>query len=150
MNKFQEKKDNLVKAIEIAIAVFQEFPPVDFTKENLEFIFKTYLGIKESILNPEAKFDNPKSLTYDIDHIFTYFQESTGITVDKFWNKIAENNLPYKRVNKLKKILDRKKIKNKIEYDFIIDVFVPYMQTGVINEQEIELINNMITSFENR
>lgn len=150
MNKFQEKKENLVKAIEIAIDVFQEFPPLDLEKNHIDHFIKVYLGYKNSVINPEPRYDNSKSLAYTHDDIFTFFQEATGETVDKFWEKITENNLPYKRENKLKKILKRKKIKNDIEYNFIIDVFVPYIQTGVINEEEIELINDMIAKFENR
>lgn len=67
-----------------------------------------------------------------------------------FWGKIKEAKLPYKRENRLAKILKRKKIKDDMEYDFIIDVLVPYQQEGLINEDEVFLLNNLIGDFENK
>jgi hypothetical protein len=45
----------------------------------------------------------------------------------------------------LVKILKRKKINNKAEFDFIIDVRVPYQQEKLIN---IDLLNKLISEFE--
>ena len=72
------------------------------------------------------------------------------IDVYKEWKEIKAQNLPYKRENKLAKILKRKKINNIHEYDFVIDVIVPYQQEGLINEEEVVLLNKWLGDFENR
>ncbi|MFN5772741.1 hypothetical protein, partial [Flavobacterium sp.] len=80
----------------------------------------------------------------------TYFQEGSGVTVNQFWKKIESNNLPFKRENKLKKILSRNKIKNENEYQFIIDVFQPYVESGLLNQLEIDSLNEMIRRYEEK
>ncbi|WP_218918533.1 hypothetical protein [Flectobacillus major] len=90
------------------------------------------------------------SLKYSIDEVFTYFQEGNGQTVEKFWEKIKEAGLPYKRENKLVKILKRKRIKDDIEYDFVIDVIVPYQEEGLISADEVALLNQWIGDFEEK
>jgi len=68
--------------------------------------------------------------------------------VDYFWQEIKLAGLDFKRENKLGKILKRKKINNRIEYDFIIDVFVPYQQEGLISGDEVELLNKLLADYE--
>ncbi|MNR58468.1 hypothetical protein D3C85_1794780 [compost metagenome] len=48
------------------------------------------------------------------------------------------------------KILRRKKIKDIHEYDFVIDVIVPYEQEGLMNHDEVILLNDLIAQFETR
>ncbi len=48
------------------------------------------------------------------------------------------------------KIMKRKKINNTHEYDFVIDVIVPYEQEGLITLDEVVLLNNLISQFELR
>lgn len=156
-DKYAEPANNLAKAADIAIAVIQKFPPkgwneyyVTTDKNQITHFIELYQEWKENILNPEPKFKNLKSLKYEYDNIFTEFQEGNGDYVEEFWKEIKAQNLPYKRENKLAKILKRKKINNIHEYDFIIDVIVPYQQEGLINEEEVVLLNKWLGEFENR
>lgn len=144
---YEEEVNNLLQAINIAIIVIQdngESHPASIPLNNY------HIDMIELINNAAPEYQNLKSLSYDIDGFFTFFQEGSGIIVDKFWEKIKESNLPYKRVNRIAKILKRGKIKNDIEYQFIIDVMQPYLTEGVINEEEYAQINEMIDAFENR
>ncbi|MNJ03586.1 hypothetical protein D3C73_1639680 [compost metagenome] len=50
----------------------------------------------------------------------------------------------------MEKIFKRKKINNVREYDFVIDVIVPYQQEGLIDQQEVALLNDLILEFESR
>lgn len=150
MSKYLTEKENLNKVIEIAISVIQEYPPKGFSKENLDHLINTYLDFRNSVLNPLPNFDNSKSLSFIKNDVFTYFQEGAGITVNHFWKKIESNNLPFKRENKLKKILSRNKIKNENEYQFIIDVFQPYIESGMLNQLEIDSLNEMIRRYEGK
>jgi len=144
---YEEEVNNLLQAINIAIIVIQENGASDNRSIPLN---NFHAQLIEEIKNSGPQFRNLKSLSYKIDDLFTFFQEGSGIIVDKFWEKIKESNLPYKRVNRIAKILKRGKIKNDIEYQFIIDVMQPYLTEGVFTEEEYAQVNGMIDAFENR
>lgn len=150
MDKYQVESSNLLKAIDIAINVLQKFPPVGWDKKAVSEVVAFNLEIKENVLNPEPQFRNLKSLKFSIEIVFTKFQEGHGVHVEEFWKDIKTKNLPYKRENKMLKILKRKKINNIQEYDFVIDVIVPYEQEGLINQDEVILLNDLISQFEMR
>ncbi|MFV0506789.1 MAG: hypothetical protein ACK5L5_08800 [Bacteroidales bacterium] len=147
---YEEQANNLSKAIDIAINAFQEHPPKGFDKSHIDHITNTYLDARNRALNPEPQFKKVSSLKYIVEEVFTYFQEATGDTVNLFWKEINTSNLPYKRQNKLTKILKRNKIKNKVEYDFITDVIVPYEQEGLLNDDDINTLNHLLKEFENK
>ncbi|RWY53745.1 hypothetical protein [Mucilaginibacter gilvus] len=48
------------------------------------------------------------------------------------------------------KILKSKKITSQIQYDFLIDVIVPYQQEGLINDEDVLLLNALLVKFESR
>ncbi len=146
-NKYSQSVENLSKAIDIAISVLQEYPPKNWNNDIVDNVINTYLGFKNDAENPKPQFRNSQSLKYVTDNVFTYFQEETGKAVNSLWNKIKEHKLPYKRENKLVKILKRKRINSQIEYDFVIDVIVPYQQERLINEDDIVLLNTLINKY---
>lgn len=147
---YETESQKLANAIDIAVEAFTNVCPENFTLENQNHMIKTYQGWKESCLNPEPKFRNLSSLKYEIDAVFTYFQEGAGPTVEYFWNRIKGENLDYKRENKLKKVLDRGKIKGRVEFNFVIDMFVVAQQNGMISQEEAEQLNVMLEKFEQR
>jgi len=132
------------------VNVIKNYPPKGWDEKTILHVVNLNLEWKENILNPEPKFRNLKSLKYDIEAVFTKFQEGNGVFVEEFWKEIKAQNLPYKRENKAAKILKRKKINNIHEYDFVNDVIVPYEQEGLINAEEVILLNEFIIEFENR
>ena len=145
---YKEQASYLIKAIDIAIDSFKKFPPKDFLPEHVIKIINTYLDFRHEVLNPEEKFRTITSLKYSINDVFIFFQETGGVTVNFFWQEVNKMVLPYKRENKLQKILKRGKIKTQIEYDFIIDVLVPYQQEGLINNEDSLKIKILLTEFE--
>lgn len=147
-SKYTQSAENLSKAIDIAITVIQEYPPKKWDINAINHVVNIYLEFKDRAKNPEPQFQNLKSLKYAIEDVFTFFQEGSGDAVNAFWDKVKELDLPYKRENKLVKILKRKKINNKAEFDFIIDVRVPYQQEKLINIDDIDLLNKLISEFE--
>jgi hypothetical protein len=147
---YEEEANNLIQAIDIAIDAFKNYPPNKFQPENIEKVVNIYLEQRNNVLNPQPEFRKVSSLKYTISDVFIYFQESGGKTVDYFWKEIKKAGLPYKRENKIAKILKRRTIKNVIEYEFIIDILVPYQQEGLINSNEALLLNKMIADFEKK
>jgi hypothetical protein len=141
-------KNAISKVIDIAIYCVENYTPKEWDIITYESFIKVYSECKEGVLNPEPRYDNLKSLKYVINDVFIYFQEGGGNCVEEFWKEIKKQNLPYKRENKVVKILKRKKINNIREYDFVIDVIVPYQQEGLINSEEVVLLNELIGKFE--
>jgi hypothetical protein len=148
--ELEQRVEVLIKAIDIAIDSIQKYPPKGFEPVHVTHFVNTYAEAKKSLLNLESRFQNKTSISILESEVFIYFQEGTGNAVDYFWSKVKEEHLPFKRVNKLAKVLKRDKIKNQIEYDFIIDVLVPYQQEGLISKDEVDRLNEMISNFEKK
>ena len=148
--KFTEASQNLSKAAEIAIESLKKFPLINWDNSFLNHFLNCYEKFKYDINNPEPKFQNLRSLKYLEEDVFTWFQEGAGDNVEEFWRRIKEEELPYKRKNRMQKILKRKKIINAIEYDFVTDVIVPYQQEGMITEEEVILLNTYLRGFEKK
>ncbi|WP_397362024.1 hypothetical protein [Olleya sp. R77988] len=149
-NTYQEEANKLAAAIDIAIKAFKVECPPDFEKSHQEHTISCYANWKENCLNPEPQFRNLTSLKYCIKDVFTYFQEGTGKTVEYFWEKIDEAELEYKRENKLKKILQRSKILNRNEYEYITDMIIVANQSGLTNKEETIKLSNMLGEYESR
>ena len=132
--------------IDIAISAFKNRPSDGFSTSDIDHFMKTYLELKDNAVNPEPKFANLKSLKQTKNDALVFFQEGSGKTVEYFWETISEQNIPLKReTKKLDKILKRGKIKNGMEYDWLIDTY----NSHNLSQDEASKINNMIERFEN-
>ena len=148
--KYLEARDNLVKAIDLANEVLLEFPH-GRTQEDVDGSVEFNNYRKDLALNAAKEFQTMQSLNYLIEDFFIYFQEGVaGPDVDEFWRRIKEANLPYERENKLEKIMKRGRIRNDIEYDYVIDAIVPFQQEGILSEEDVKKLNEMIEKFENK
>lgn len=145
---YSTEANKLAKAIDIAIESLNKFPPKEMSSIDLEHTINVYADWKYSVLNPEPQFKRLVSLNYDIQNVFTYFLESTGNTINYFWKQIEENNLDYVRQDKLRKILDRGKIRGRIEYEYITDIIVVANQEGRTTEEETNKLAKMLSDFE--
>lgn len=149
-DQYNTEAVRLAKAIGIAIDAFETYCPENFKPHQQQHMIDTYKGWKESALQPEQRYRNLTSLKYDIENVFTYFQEGTGPTVEYFWKRISEEGLDYARENKLKKILQRGKIRGRIEYDYVTDMLVVAQQVGMINQEEAQQLNDYLAVWEKR
>lgn len=147
---YKEEADNLIKAIDISIEVLKEYPLTEYDQELTDSLINHSINTKDSLLNVEKKFRNLTSLKYFVEDIFTFFQEGSGKAVNEFWKKISEAQLPYERVNKLEKILKRKKIKDDHEYNYVIDTMVPYYQEGTITEEEFKTLDALLGKYSSK
>ena len=109
-----------------------------------------YKESKNNVIIPEPQYKNLASLKHHIQDVFTYFQEGSGDTVEYFWNRIIEENLDYKRENKLEKILKRGKIRGRVEYDYLTDMILVAEQVGLSTKSETEKLSNMLTEYETK
>ena len=148
--KYNDAARNLIKAIDIAIEVIKANPPKGLNQQHVKIVLESYNGFKESLVNPNPKFSNLGSLKYKVQDVFAYFQEASGETVNEFWKKIKEAGLPYERENRIEKLLKRGKIRNQMDFDYVIDTIVPLQQEGVLSNDDVEQLSKMITHYENR
>lgn len=107
-----------------------------------------YSEWKYSALNPAPEYRKVASLNLRVQGALTIFQEGTGQAVDHFWKRIAAEELGYERVDGLRKVLDRGRIKGRAEYDQVTDSFIAAQQEGRITEEEADRLAEMIGDFE--
>ena len=148
--RYQEEAEKLAQAIDIAIDSFVNYPPQDFLPEHVDLAVSHLKESKDSALLPLPEYKNLKSLSYLKTDVLTFFQEASGPTVEEFWKKIKEVDLPFERVNLLEKTLKKKRIKDYHEYNYVIDTLVPFQQDGLITCEQAEKLNGMIAEFEER
>lgn len=147
MNKseYEIQAKEVAHIIDIAISAFKNHPTDEFSTSDIGYFMSTYLELKDKTVNPAPKFANLKSLKQTKNDALIFFQEGSGKTVEYFWRTISEQNIPLKReTKKLDKILKRGKIKNEMEYDWIIDTF----NSHTLTKDEATKIDGMITKFE--
>ncbi len=133
---YEAEAELVVKIIDIAIESFNSVPPKDFNERDVKQFVDVYLDYKNDTINPLPEFKNTTSLNYIKNDILTYFQEAHGATVEYFWKKVYDNNLPIKRINPFEKIIKRGKIKNHMEYDTVIDLFPSLLENKTISDEK--------------
>jgi hypothetical protein len=148
LSKYEEQADKLAKAVDIAEQVIKgsaDFNPA-LAKPMLDFGTQ----VKHKALNPEPQFKKIASLKYLESDFFTFWNESGGPDVDKFWDKVFESRLGYFRKDEIQDVLKRKRIKNIHEFHFITDNIVVYEETGRLNHEQVTELNEYIAEFERR
>ncbi|MFC3812820.1 hypothetical protein [Lacihabitans lacunae] len=148
MTKYQTEIENLRKACDIAIEAYTNYSPKNWKQSDIDWFVLCTNQTKSGLIDRKPPYNNLSSLKYEYQDVFTYFQEGSGQTVEEFWKIIREEGLPYKRENKLAKILKRGKVKSHIEYDFIKDLIGPYKQEGIISESEESFLDGILVAFE--
>jgi hypothetical protein len=145
---YQSEALRLSKAIDIAINAVKTHPPKGFGQTNIDQVLSSYEHFRQMTLNPQPQFRKIASLKYLVEEVFTYFQESTGDAVEYFWTEIDKEKLGYIREDKLRKILDRGKIRGRIEFDYAIDILLVAKQTGRITFDEAGKLSDYIGDYE--
>ena len=144
---YQEEVEKLCRAIDISIDSYKSYPPKDWTPEIVNMVTSNLEKDKLNRIEAEPKFRTLASLKYDVETVFTYFQEET---VEYFWTKIGEADLDYKRENKLEKILSRGKIKGRIEFEYVTDMILVAEQVGMTSKEETIKLSAMLGGYESR
>jgi len=139
-------KEALIAAIDVANESFRKHPPKGWSDDTLLNAVNFQESWKQGVIASK----NKTHIKEYSAMLFTYFQEGGGEAVEYFWSKLKEQNLPFKRENKMAKILKRKKIKDRGEYDFVIDTMIPYLQEGFITDDDVKALNIMIGKYEDK
>lgn len=89
-------------------------------------------------------------MKYTIENVFTLFQEGVGEAVEFFWKQVGKEELGYVREDKLRKVIERGKIKGRLEFDYVTDTVIVAKQEGRITEAEASQLVSMLGDFESR
>jgi hypothetical protein len=147
---YDEEAKLLSQAINLAIEAFRRHIPSGWPPEQVEHFVTVYTDFDTDLLTPQPKYHNLQSLKYIEDAAFTYFQEGSGIAVNYFWQQIKAHALPYKRQNRMAKILKKQKIRNQMEYDFVTDTMVAYLQDDMITQAEASQLESYLHAYDDK
>lgn len=148
---YKEEALKLAKAFDIAIDAYSKYPPKDFEKELFLKDYISFLdGWMKACLSPNPPFRKRISdLKFLHPILFEFFQETKGKTVEYFWERIQEEKLDYKRRKKslINEILERGKIKDRNEYNYVIDMIVTLEQEGITTKEDSIKLDEMIGKY---
>ena len=145
---YDAEANKIARAIDIAIESIVTYPPLGFKETHIKHFLEVYRGWKVLALNPQPEFRKISSLKYLINNVMTFFQESSGDAVELFWKNIESEKLEIVREDKLRKILDRGKIRGRIEYEIAVDSIVAAEQIGRITREQASKLSELIGNYE--
>lgn len=148
MDKYEVASITLAKAIDMAIEAYQKYP--DTILGNQQQAIEVMTEWKGWCLNPEKKFRNLTSLKYIRQDLLSVFERTGDSRTEYFWQRLREEHIDYDRVDLLKKIIKRKRIANRIEYEYVQDNIVFAQQDGRISQEEALEIGRWIGQYESK
>jgi hypothetical protein len=143
---YKEEALKIAKAFDIAIEAYSKYPPKDFEKDYISFLD----GWMKACLSPNTPFRKRISdLKFLHPILFEFFQETKGKTVEYFWKRIQEEKLDYKRRKKtlINEILERGKIKDRNEYNYVVDMIGTLKQEGITTKEDTIELDKMIGKY---
>ena len=145
---YEEKTGDLIRLTCIADVIVQHSSSMDpFHKERMLDWSKL---IKNLVQHPEPQHKNVKSVQSLENDFLTWWNEGYGSEVELFWMELKKAGLNYERRDILKEVLKRKKIRDREEYDFMVDSIVISKENGRINNDEYFELNNLIQDGEKK
>jgi len=145
---YQERAEKLEKAIDIAQNIVSQSLEMEISLKKAMLSFGN--TTKNDALNPEPKFRKIASIKYLENDFLTYWNEAKGNDIENFWKEIYNKEIDFERKDTIKLVLKRNKIKNRNEYNTIIDTIVVAEQIGRITTEQKETLSKLIGQFENR
>ena len=145
---YEKRSQELQKAIDIAMEVYEKFPPKGFSKEEIAAVIESYGSFKTLIEQADPKFQNLDSLKYMEEAVLTFFHEDSGQTVNEFWQRVRAAGLSFERENKLDQIFAQRRIQTDFEYNYVIDVLGPFEDEGIISTEQADLLEQWLDDFE--
>lgn len=132
---FLERADAFVHAHEIALAV---------RRTDADGRAMMYFDV-ESIRRGHVR--GVKGLAYLEEAFFTYWHEAPFAQTRAFWKAVARAKLPFERRDRVGEILERGRIRNRYEYDLVMDLVGLVGADGPSRTARTQL-NRMIAAYE--
>jgi hypothetical protein len=151
--KYLTRARAFAEAVEVGIAAYAASPPPD--EDGLSHLPSAAYAretrkLARKALDPEPPFANVASLAYLEAAFFTFWNESTGSHVQRFWIEIAKRELPFARKDVIGAVLRRGRIRTRIEYEHVVDGMVILRQQRKISAAEERRLSEMIGEYKRR
>jgi hypothetical protein len=138
--KYLQRAEMFVKAVDIAADVLPGAPQADH-------LIQFGQQLKDLAQRPPQTLAGLRHLEAAF---FTYWNETSGPHVNRFWQLIADNDLPYARTDVIGDVLKRGRIRTITEYEVVVDSIVVAQQVGTITSEQAALLSDLIGRFEHR
>lgn len=142
---YEQRAEQFAKVCEIGIEVLTE---AEISADEKKRMVGMCSSDKEMALHPLPIYKRIDSLKCIEAEHFWYWNEHNGRHIDEFWKQIKDAGLAYERKDMFKRILQRSRISNMQEYDFVIDEILVAEQTGRISIDEVRRLNNYLSCYE--
>lgn len=137
----------LARAIEIGMPLYENSGVEERPGDTL----KMMMSWRDMALKPRPAFANLKSLAYLESAYFTYWNEAPfEAHVKVFWERVANEGLPFKRKDVVRELLERGRIRSDLEYEYANDLIPGQRQLGMLTDDEEIRIAEMIEAYGNR
>jgi hypothetical protein len=138
--KYVERAGQLARAVDIGARVLADRPQdramVKFGEE-----------LKELMNRPPQ---TVAGLRYLESAFLTHWNETTGPHVDRFWELVGAEGLPFTRRNVLADVLARGRIDNAAEHEVVVDSLVRAEQEGTITAEQAARLSDLVGRYESR
>jgi hypothetical protein len=142
--QYEEKASQLLNAIKIHEDVVRESK--DLTAAQKKLVLDGLASDRKHIVNSESK--TMEALRYIEGAVVQPFNEMTGPDADKFWQRIAEARLDFQRRDVVREILERNRIKDRVEYEIVIDTEDALLDAGKITAAEAKKLQALVDRYE--
>jgi hypothetical protein len=138
--KYVERSGQFTRAVDIGARVLADRPQDRAMVEFGEMI-------KDLLQRPPQTVAGLRHLE---SAFLTYWNEATGRQIDRFWELVAAEGLPFTRRNVLADVLARGRINNAAEHEVVIDSLVGAEQEGRITADQAARLSDMAGRYERR
>lgn len=94
---YNRKIQELRRAIEIAIQVLSEYDDDHPDKAFADRMIPSYIEIKDGLDREIPEELKERNIRYASNTIFYYFKAQENSEIERFWDLIKQNNLPFKK-----------------------------------------------------
>lgn len=140
--KYLERAAQLARAIDLAARVLAERPQ-DHDRDMVDFGEE----LKELMGRPPQ---TVAGLRYLETAFLTYWNEAPGSHVDRFWELVSAEGLPFARRDLLADVLARGRIDNAAEHEVVVDSLVGGEQEGTITAEQGARLSYLVGRYESR
>ena len=138
--KYLQRAEMFAKAVDIGADLLHGTPHADH-------LIKFGRQVKDLAQRPSQTLAGLRQLEAAF---FTYWNETSGPHVDRFWRLVAESDLPYTRTDVIGDVLQRGRIRSITEYEVVVDALVGAQQVGTISSEQAALLSDLIGRYEHR
>jgi len=144
--KYENQLKQLALAVKVAEEVFSDHSiAIDQDKADMIEFGRETLSLAE---NPEPNFANIRSLRFLVKDFLAYWNEEKGPHVDQFWARLTTAESIYERQNIISLVIDRGRIADESEYEYVIDVISNLSRKAKLGNEEVRRLNDLIIAFE--